>query len=202
MRYIVRTVDFDDKRKANVEELKKQIPNLEVFVDTKHDGYESWFCACEMLHETGGVILEDDVFLCKNFCERIEKIIEEKGTENVINFFEKPKKYFKTSLEGGSKFMWTQCVYLPPFLGNKMRETFEEFKTKRPKKAQGMAYDCLTAYVLSKLKMKYWRIRPCLVQHLPFQSVIGWRPCNRQTLYFIDDLEIAGIDYDTMEDNL
>jgi hypothetical protein len=52
------------------------------------------------------------------------------------------------------------------------------------------------AYALVKEKMKYTRVRPCLVQHLPFDSVIGKRPNNRQTLYFIDDLEKEGVNYE------
>ena len=95
--------------------------------------------------------------------------------------------------------MWTQCEYLPPHLGHKMREYYDEFKTARPKRWRGAAYDLLTAYVLTKEKTKYWRIRPCLVQHLDFPSLIGNRPKNRQTPYFIDDLVERGIKYDDLQ---
>lgn len=194
MRYIVRTVSFSQQRLDNVEKLKAQIPNLEVYVDTQKDGYASFFAACAMIHETGGVLLEDDVQLCEGFCEKIEAIIAEKGAM-VINFFEKPKVWFETSCVGGSNFMWTQCVYLPPHFPNKIKEYYPQFLVEKPKTAQGMAYDCLLSYTMVKEKMKYWRIRPCIVQHLDFKSVIGNRPQNRMTPFFIDDLITQNINY-------
>ena len=199
MRFVVRTVDFDKTRLNNVEKLKKEIPNLEVYVDTERDSYKAFMNVCDMIDDTGAVILEDDVKLCDGFCEKIESIIAEKGMDKVFNFFEKPKCYFKTSYVGGSQFLWAQCIYLPPHLGHKMREYYDEFKTLKPKKWQGMATDCLVAYVLTKEKIKYWRIRPCLVQHLDFKSAIGNRPTNRQTPYFIDDLIKKGVDYDDLQ---
>ena len=202
MRYIVRTVNFDSKRATNVEILKSQIPNLEVCVDTERDSYKSFLKMCDMLDDTGGVTLEDDVLLCKDFCLRIEKVIDEKGHDQVINFFERPKTYFCTSLVGGSQFLWGQCIYFPKGIGHKMREYYQEFKEMRPNKWKGMATDCLVAYVLTKEKMKYWRVRPCLVQHLDYPSAIGRRPTNRQTPYFIDDLESKGIDYNSLNPSL
>jgi hypothetical protein len=199
MRYIVRTVDFDETRLKNVEILKEQIPNLEVYVDHDRDSYKSFLAVCDLVDSTGAVILEDDIKLCRNFCSRIERIISEKGHDKVYNFFEKPKTYFKTSYVGGSGFLWGQCIYFPSGLPSKMRKYYDEFRTTRPKKWQGMATDCLVGYVLSKERVKYWRIRPCLVQHLDYKSVIGNRPTNRQTPYFIDDLEERGLDYDSME---
>jgi len=197
MRYIVRTVSFSQERLANVEKLKAIIPNLEVFVDTQKDGYASFFAACEMIHESGGVLIEDDIAVCEGFCEKVEAIIAEKG-DKVINFFEKPKVWIETSCVGGSNFMWTQCVYLPPNFPNKIREYYEEFKELKPKVWQGMAYDCLLSYAMVKEKMKYWRIRPCLVQHLDFKSVIGNRPSNRNTIFFIDDLKQQNINYNDL----
>lgn len=199
MRYIVRTVDFDERRANNINILKSAIPSLEVCVDKEHDSYKSFLNMCDMIDETGAVTLEDDVQLCDNFCAKIEAVIKEKGEDKVFNFFEKPKTYFKTSYVGGSQFLWGQCIYFPPHLGHKMREYYEEFRITRPQKWQGMATDCLVAYVLSKEKMKYWRIRPCLVQHLDYPSVIGKRPKNRQTPYFVDDLEREGKNYDDLQ---
>ena len=197
MKVVVRTVDFCETRNKNVEILKKEIPQLEVVVDHEKDGYKSFLKACKILNDTGGILLEDDVLLCENFLEKIENIVQEKDT--VYNFFEKPKTYFKTSKVGGSNFLWMQCVYIPPKFGEKCINLYEEFKLNKPKKWQGMATDCLIAYVLTKYKMKYWRIRPCLVQHLPFKSVIGKRPTNRQTPFFIDDLIKKGENYDNLQ---
>ena len=199
MKYIVRTVDFDERRADNVRLLKEQLPELEIVVDTTRNAYNGLFLACEMANEAGAVILEDDVLLCKDFKRRIEEVIAEKGADKVINFFEKPKVYFPTSYVGGSGFLWMQCTYFPPNFPRKVIDHYEQFHKERPNDWKGQAVDCLVAYALTKEKMKYWRIRPCLVQHLDFPSAIGRRPTNRQTPYFIDDLEAKGVEYNDLQ---
>lgn len=195
MRYMVRTVAWDAERQATVIRLQQAIPQLEIVVDRIGDGYASFFAACRLLDATGGVLLEDDVYLCRDFTARLEAIVAEKGPEYVVNFFERPKVNLQTALVGGSQFLWMQCVYLPPGFPAKCVAYHDAFKIARPKKWTGMATDCLIAYTLTQERMKYWRIRPTLVQHLPFESVIGKRPKNRQSPYFIDggfcDLPLA-----------
>lgn len=189
MRYTVRTVAWAEDRRANVKKIKLQIPHLEIFTDTEGDGYGNFFDICQAINGTGGVVLEDDVQLCRDFTQRLEAIVADKGLKNVISFFERPKVNLETGFVGGSNFFWMQCVYLPPGLPEKIIGYYERFKAERPKQWQGMATDRLIGYTLVKERMKYWRIRPTLVQHLPFPSVIGHRPTNRQTPYFIDDME-------------
>lgn len=189
MRYVVRTVAWRPERLANVAAMRKAIPHLEVVTDTIGNGYASFFDACHLINETGGVLLEDDVCLCRDFLRRCEGIINDKGSDHVINFFERPKVPLETKLVGGSQFLWMQCVYLPPIFPAKCVAYHDEFKAARPQKWEGMATDVLISYALTKEKMRYWRIRPTLVQHLPYDSVIGHRPNNRQTLFFVDDIE-------------
>jgi hypothetical protein len=199
MKYIVRTVDFDPVRAQNVARLKALIPGLIVVVDTKRDAYNGLFLACNEAEDTGAVILEDDVKLCRDFCAKVERVVADIGADNVINFFEKPKSYFKSGFVRGSGFLWMQCTYFPPHFGGNLKEYYEEFKTLLPQKWRGQAVDCLTSYVLKKLKKKYYRYRPCLVQHLDYKSAIGPRPNNRQSPYFIDDLEEKGISYEDLQ---
>lgn len=188
MRYIVRTVDFKPERLENVELLKTIIPQLEVIVDTQKDGYKSYFKGLELLNDTGGVFLEDDVLLCKDFMNRIESIINHKGCLELYNFFENPKVPSITSYRGGSKFFSCVCSYIPKGFADLVIKEYDVFKRDKPSLHQGMATDRLVPYVLVKNKIKYWHIRPCLVQHLAFKSAIGNRPTNRQTTFFIDDL--------------
>lgn len=189
MRYICRTVDFAKDRLENVEELKKQIPQLEVDIDTIHDCYKSLFRTCDMIGETGGVIIEDDVQLCRNFMEKAEAIIQEKGKDNLISFFEKPKVKLDTKFCLGGEFLWSQCVYFPPGFNKLFHKYWEEFQGREPRLARDMHYDCYIRYVLKKERMRYWRIRPTLVQHFDFDSAISPRSRKRQTPYFIDDIE-------------
>ena len=198
LRFIVRTVPGAADRAANVERMREQLPELEVLVDHDRDAYRSYERACERIAETGGVLLEDDALLCRDFRARVEAVIREVGPDHVINFFERPKSYFPAGFVGGSLFMWTQCVYLPGGFAGRVFSYYEQFHTERPKKAAGMAYDLLIGYALVKEKRRYYRHRPTLVQHLPFPSVIGPRPTNRQTPYFIDDLAAQGVPYDDL----
>jgi len=197
MRYIVRHVSWSPERDAVVESLKLEIPNLEVYVDRDHDWYKAFFDVCDMIDSTGAVLLENDVALCRNFCSRVEEIIEEKGRDKVISFFEKPKVFLPTAHVGGSNFSWMQCLYLPPGAPGKTRQYFDEFRTTRPKDFYGVSVDLFLRYVFVKEKIKYWRIRPCMVQHLDLKSLSG-HASRRSTIFFIDDLEDAGIDYQSL----
>lgn len=189
MRYLVRLVTRRPERVRNVECMRLEVPQLEVVADEIGDSYVSFFEACWRLDATGGVLLEDDVQLCREFRRRVEEVIDDRGHDQVISFFERPKVALTTALVGGSQFLWMQCLYLPPGFPRKCIDYYEAFRAERPTQWQGMATDRLIAYALTKEHMKYWRIRPTLVQHLPFVSAIGRRPSNRQTPYFIDDLE-------------
>lgn len=197
MRYIVRHVSWSPERDVVVESMKTRIPNLEVFVDREHDWYKAFFDVCDMIDSTGAVLLENDVLLCKNFCERIESIIAEKGPDKVISFFEKPKVWLPTAYVGGSNFSWMQCLYLPPGVPGKTRQYFDEFRTTRPKQFRGVSVDIFLRYVFVKERIKYWRIRPCMVQHLDLKSLSG-HASFRNTIFFIDDLESSGVDYEDL----
>lgn len=198
MRYIVRTVSWAPERLKNVERMLEQIPALEVHTDEVRDGYRSFLDVCEKVNDTGAVVLEDDVELCSDFCEQVERVITEYGADKVINFFERPKVYFATGRVGGSQFLWTQCVYLPPGLPGKIIAHYDAFKKNHPDRWRGMAYDRLIAYALTKERIPYWRIRPCLVQHLPFKSAIGSRSTYRQSPYYIEILRAQGVRYEDL----
>lgn len=189
MRYMVRTVDWSLERKDNVAIMKATIPQLEIVMDRKHDGYASLFLACKLLGDTGGVLMEDDIKLCKNFTKRIEEKVVELGNQYVINFFERPKVKFETELAPGSQFFWQQCVYFPPMIMHSFEKWFNQFKIDKPEMVGGMATDRLIGYALGKEKVKYWRVNPRYVQHLDFKSVINSRSSKRQSPYFIDDVE-------------
>lgn len=189
MRYMVRTVSWLPERAENVAQLRAQIPQLEIETDYVRDGYGSFFAACKCLNNTGGVLMEDDVALCRNFAQRAETAVSTVGYDHLVSFFERPKIELPAGWVAGSQFLWMQCIYMPPGFPQKCVDYYEEFRDKYPDRHSGMATDLLIAYALIKEKRRYWRVRPCLVQHLPLESAIGSRPKNRQTKFFIDDME-------------
>lgn len=195
MRYVVRTVAWRPERLENVEKLREQIPELEVVTDYVRDGYASFFEACRQIDGTGAVLLEDDAILCGQFTQRSEYLIKKHGDgKEVLNFFEKPKVDISMGYIGGSNFASMVCIYLPPQLPGKIISYHDEFKDRRYHEWTGMATDMLIKYALIREKRKYWRIRPALVQHSLFKSSIGHRALDRQTPYFIDDLEESQYD--------
>jgi hypothetical protein len=80
-----------------------------------------------------------------------------------------------------------------------MEPHFEAFKCERPTQYRGLSVDAFVSYVLVQERVKYWRIRPCLVQHRDFPS-LGGHASGRQTYFFVDDLEKAGINYEDLKE--
>ena len=69
--------------------------DYELLIDKEHKPVESFINQLEIISDYDAVLLEDDVFLCEDFKNRIEKIIK-KYPNKVINFFTRPWEYFKT----------------------------------------------------------------------------------------------------------
>lgn len=163
----------------------------ELLIDTEHNARKSFVEQLERLAELNQdvVILEDDLELCKDFKNKIESVIEE-YKDNIVNFFYKPRDYFKTKLQ--KHFCWNQCVYYPKellkLLAKEMRVQYES----KPL----MPHDEVENIALNKLGIKNVVYRPCLVQHLDFKSLVGNTSKYRITPYYIDYLEELNIPYE------
>ena len=181
----------------------------ELLIDKEHKPVESFIKQLEIISDCDAVLLEDDVFLCKDFKNRIESIIK-KYPNKVINFFTKPWEYFKTGIH--DEFSWNQCTYYPKGLGKKIAKEMNEVysvmlknKDKLEKRyvtsAGYIQYGLLESKGLERLGLTHIRYRPCLVQHLDFNSLIGNdNDSDRTTLYFIDWLESLNIDYNNISE--
>jgi len=186
MKYFIRTT------------LERQLDNsysqieYELLIDKEHNARKSFIEQLEYLATLNEdlVVLEDDLILCKDFKNRIEKIILEHNTE-VINFFYHPSKYFKSRYT--YFFIWNQCVYYPKEILKKLSVKMRELYTKN----LNMPHDELEGQALSLLGLKTYLPRPCLVQHLDTSTLIQ-NKClgNRRTPYFIDYLDELNIVYD------
>lgn len=181
----------------------------ELLIDKEHKPVESFIKQLEIISDCDAVLLEDDVFLCKDFKNRIESIIK-KYPNKVINFFTKPWEYFKTGIH--DEFSWNQCTYYPKGLGKKIAKEMNEVYSvmlknkdkleKRYVTSTGyIQYGLLESKGLERLGLTHIRYRPCLVQHLDFNSLIGNdNGSDRTTLYFIDWLESLNIDYNNISE--
>jgi hypothetical protein len=178
-----------------------------LLVDKDHRPVESFIEQLEIISKYDAVLLEDDVQLCKGFDKKIESIIKQ-YPDRVINFFTRPWEYFKT--KESINFSWNQCTYYPKGLAKEIASTMMviykdmiENKDKLDKKyltSTGyIQYGRLESKALEKLGLKHIQFRPCLVQHLDYESLIGNDDgTDRTTLYFVDYLDNLKINYENI----
>lgn len=178
-----------------------------LLVDKDHRPVESFIEQLEIISKYDAVLLEDDVQLCKGFDKKIESIIKQ-YPDRIINFFTRPWEYFKT--KESVNFSWNQCTYYPKGLAKEiasaMRVIYKDMvenKDKLDKKyltSTGyIQYGRLESKALEKLGLKHIQFRPCLVQHLDYESLIGNDDgTDRTTLYFVDYLDNLKINYENI----
>lgn len=182
------------ERLLNIEILKNNIPNLEVYLGDNDDIFIKYLNCFKIDSSFDGVVvLEDDILLCKDFYSKILDVIS-KNKDVTISFFEKPnsKKELITKMNSGYEFMFNQCNYYPKNICDLLLDDEEiiHFKSNYFKKHKiwKAPIDLYIGDVLGRNKIKYLMNVPFLVQHLDFKSTLGNRSTNRQTKYFIDDL--------------
>lgn len=163
---------------------------FEELFDYEHDPIKSYINQLELISETDSVLIEDDVMLCKNFKEEIEKVIS-KHPNTIISFFDNPAGYYKSKMK--RNLSWTQCIYYPKDLSKIIAEEMKKVKCKP------YTYDVILSLTMCRLKLNYLSYRPTLVQHLDFDTYIQEKcPRNRFTLYFKDYIDELGVDYNEL----
>ena len=171
------------------ESIKRELGNnYTLLIDTEHKPVDSFINQLEIISKYDAVLLEDDVILCKNFVEEVEKAISEWST-HIINFFTLPHEYFTTHL-GFMTFVYNQCTYYPKGVGELLAKTMRQLRQPYNQ------YDTLENKALRELVLPHVVYRPCLVQHIDNNTLIQASTNNRRrTLYFKDYLDELGIDY-------
>lgn len=171
-----------------LDESYNQIPYVELI--DKEKRYVPFFI--EQLEKYGNediVIIEDDCVLCKNFKERIESVIAQYPNK-IINFFQlPPKEYFKT--HESTEYLQNQCTYYPKGLTIKLAHKMREILEKNPK----LRTDECEDLALKELKETHIKYRPCLIQHLNFDTFLNNKIEIKRTPFFIDYLDKYNFDY-------
>lgn len=172
-----------------LDESFSQIP-YELLIDKERKPVESFIRQLEFLDDYDVVLLEDDVILCDNFKEEIEKVIEE-HKEYVINFFTRPNDYFTSNYN--QILIYNQCTYYPKGTTKKIAEKMKEVMPE----LKGSGYDVIENRAINRLGMVVYNYRPCLVQHKDGYSLINRRVGrnDRITPYFKNYLDEFNIDY-------
>lgn len=159
--------------------------------DYKHDPVNSFISQLETIGKYNSVLLEDDVVLCKDFKNKIEEVIKQ-HPDSIINFFTDPDIWEETHLRD-YPFEWNQCTYYPKGVGRVIAKKMKELKSKFP--VNQKLYSQVLNRALYELGIPHLVYRPCLVQHLDNNSILGKDGRARRSIYFIDYLNELGIDY-------
>lgn len=175
-----------------LDESYNQIPYVKL-IDKEHRYIDFFVDELERIGNEDCVIIEDDCVLCKDFKNRIEEVIAQ-YPDRVINFFYWATKYFKTHED--FDYYQNQCTYYPKgfsqTLAREMRKVHKEFPE--------LCTDQCESKALKNLGVKHIQYRPCLVQHLNFDSLLNHKTEDRglRTPYFIDYLDELGFNYDKL----
>lgn len=196
IKYMALVSEGKAEREANIEIMKKEIPELIVIPSNIDNVFENHVKAFDLEPEYDALLmLEDDVKLCKNFKTRLHEKLQ--GHENeVVSFFESPlsKKELHSEYRQGRRFMCLPCNYYPKevcelLAGEKMMPKFREYFFTKLHEPWNYPMDRYIPFVLDYYGINYYMSVPFLVQHLTLKSNFKGRPRNRQTKYFIDDIE-------------
>lgn len=181
MKFIMRTVG-----EVDLSGYLKEIPDLIVVKDKKHNAYDTFQMALNQGLGGGAVHLEDDIILCNNFINRILEIINQHPSD-VIQFFSMRKDDLTvgTRYINGSKFLMGQCFYIPEYLSLSLYAY--SYNWERIKE-HPTGLDTMISDFLKLNKINYLNIVPNLVDHQCVKSRIDpRRSTKRQSLTFNKD---------------
>ncbi len=178
----------NEQRIQNVEVLQTQIPQLVVVRDNTHNALDTFLQTLEKVDNEASVILEDDVILCTDFIQKIEKVIS-LNEERFINFFSRRQSDLTIGTRDIPGASWSSncCFYIPKGHSKQILKFYNEAWSKVDKQLEvnPTGTDTLLADYLKFNKIKYLNYVPSLVQHLNFVSAINSRRSkNRQSKTF------------------
>lgn len=172
------------KRELN-ETYTRELKNFEVIEDIGYGAIPT-FLKCLCNDENDLLYLEDDVILCKDFENELEKVFSELGKDNLIQLFSLKKVITETTLMNGSTYCGNVGFFIPKKMRLELVKYFNEVWSKSQCfKDNPTAMDYLVRDFLKDNKYKYWLVVPNLIQHQEGKSVIDpRRSSKRQSLYF------------------
>lgn len=144
---------------------------------------ETFMKSVEMSKDSDCLNMEDDIILCDNFLEEVNKWVR-KYPNKVITFF--TLKDVKTTSEmNGKSFCMNQCVYMPKWFNYGLIKFYPYWKSTKRGIENPTGYDYMMADMMATLNEKYILVVPCLVQHMEMKSRINpKRSSKRQTKHF------------------
>ena len=179
-------VNYMPERIDNVNAMEQQLPDLIKNYSPDKDAMGGYLDCLKVGGNVPMVLLEDDVVLCKDFKNKILRVIAEKKNV-IIQFFSMRKKDLTigSRYEYGRTFCMNQCVYFPKGYGNLIYDYYNDWERKDE---HPTAYDYLIADFLKSRRENYYLSVPSLVQHISGKSLIDKRRSSkRQSLTFKEE---------------
>lgn len=188
IKYFVRTTG-----ERTLDESFSQI-EYELLIDKDHKFPNIFVEQLRAINEYDAVLMEDDIILCKDFDNRIKEVIS-KFSKDIINFFTLPMKYLPPiSFPTYARNCYNQCMYFPKGVAGKIVDIIEKYHINNGKNTPERMIKLVKR---RNPRLTIVNYRPCLVQHIDDNSLIGndSRVGQRRSPYFIDYLDELGIDY-------
>ena len=187
IKYYIRTTG-----ERKLDDSYNQIPYVKL-IDKEHRYIDFFVDELERVGTEDCVIIEDDCVLCKDFKNKIEQVIAA-YPDRIINFFYWGQRYFKT-YECGD-YLQNQCTYYPKGLSQQLAREMRQVHKDNPT----LCTDEVENLALKNMNVKHIVYRPCLVQHLNFDTFLNHKVDSEilRTPFFIDYLEECGVDYNTL----
>lgn len=175
MRYIAR---FVVSREANLENYRKEIPQVEVYVDRERNPIGSFVRALEMAGNDPCVQMEDDCVLCRDFDKKVQAVVAERP-DSLIQFFSMRKADITVGSRWDNAYLMGQCTYYPAGACASLLKYFKgSVWDLRQHEVDGL--DLLVRDWLRHHKQKYWICVPNLVDHIVQKSVIDPRRSSKR----------------------
>lgn len=176
LKFIVMTTAFG---RRDISHLVEAVPCLVKCVDHNHDAMGN-FLNSMLYTDAPCVHMEDDIVLCDGFLEKVISAVRQ-YPDKVINFFSLRSKDYELRrpyLELGSRYMMSQCFYLPQGYGRMIADFYNVWNRKEE---HPTGYDILMADFLKSRKEKYVQWFPHLVNHLECRSLINPSRSSKRT---------------------
>ena len=163
---------------------------FEKIIDNEGRYVKSYINALYTISDYNAILVEDDIVLCNNFKEEVEKVIAQ-YPNNVINFFSNPDRYYTTHF--AEIFNYNQCTYFPKGLAKNLADEMMKIYIPEDNKKHRQRYGRLLGLSMIKLGIPHLIYRPCLVNHIDGNSTFDGGFYQRNTIYFKDYLDKLGI---------
>lgn len=164
-------------RRSNVDYLLERLPNATVYYDFARQPVPAFVGSLMTHYDQPHVHLEDDIYLCDNFEQRIDEAIE-RYPNDIIGFFPGMSRanLLYPRIYAPRQFLWNQCVYYPAWFPHKYIEwgTKNNWHGREGNRWDGTDYS--VGMFLNTIPGGKWvRWWPPLVQHRHGKSMINPR---------------------------